>query len=704
MEHHNLSNSLSVLASALAAENISFSFDANAQAAHFNAKNRHLTLPVWNVTDVLHDMLVEQQISHALWTPTKESEKRMAAEVKKGKAEKMLTTILNIVEGARIEKKMKMKYPGTRRDFYLGYKEILDSDILKFSERDWNEEHFLTRVNTHNKWGVMGFIDLDLNDKEKGIVREIDYCQSFDEAFDLAVKLYEDDDCKEQREEAEEEARREKEAQANANKGQGSKQPTQGDGTGAKGECPSQSGSGAHGIRCDMVPTMAGQNTGDPYIHATLTIQGLKNLETGIISSKELLADFIKVNGTENQPNMEEYRKYANNSSSFVRQLAAQFERKKAADEIRREREKDTGMINPVKLPFFNVREDIFLTKTIRQDGKNHGVVFLLDFSSSMQGVISSAFSQLLQLIWFCERVRIPFEVFAFTNMSGAPHEVRKDCPNGLDYSTGRLMQIATSNDSAQDREKLLSYIHSRLCLRNNVNSGIMHMNGTPTVESLAICSQFIMNWIKARKIQIPTVMVVTDGDPNGLSVVDSAENCFRSFRENSDLTVINNITGTTIRVSPKSREGHSLPNVVVGTMLESLRRTTNARIIGMFVGPQILDEHIYAQFCKDKAETGTRNSERYQEAKRLYEEGCVLAHPKSFPGYDEYFVIRGSQSMVTMFDALNIKGSFTKMKNHFIEQLGKQHSSRIFLSRYVDIVSGQPIKKNQQLLYTLPA
>ena len=54
-------------------------------------------------------------------------------------------------------------------------------------------------------------------------------------------------------------------------------------------------------------------------------------------------------------------------------------------------------------------------------DGKNHGLMFVLDGSGSMSRVMMDTVKQLYNLIWFCKKVSIPFEVYAFTNEWNRP-------------------------------------------------------------------------------------------------------------------------------------------------------------------------------------------------------------------------------------------------------------------------------------------
>ena len=58
----------------------------------------------------------------------------------------------------------------------------------------------------------------------------------------------------------------------------------------------------------------------------------------------------------------------------------------------------------------------MFKKVTILPDGKNHGLIFVLDWSGSMSSVMLDTMKQLFNLIWFCRKVSIPFDVFAFTN------------------------------------------------------------------------------------------------------------------------------------------------------------------------------------------------------------------------------------------------------------------------------------------------
>ena len=93
-----------------------------------------------------------------------------------------------------------------------------------------------------------------------------------------------------------------------------------------------------------------------------------------------------------------------------------EFECKKAASSYARATTSRTGVLDTSQLHSYRYNEDLFKKVTTLADGKNHGLVFILDWSGSMQYVLQDTLKQLYNLIWFCRKVQIPFEVYAFTN------------------------------------------------------------------------------------------------------------------------------------------------------------------------------------------------------------------------------------------------------------------------------------------------
>jgi hypothetical protein len=715
-----MNTSLSIFAKALSSENISFAFDANAETATFDVKNRHLVMPMWDVSETVQTMLVAHEISHALWTPYGRSEELLNEAEKDGFNIPLLQRIANVIEDVRIEKKMKEKFPGTRRDFFLGYKEINDLDLFKFKSADMKKAGFLNRMNIHFKWGVPGFLPMSFNEVEQEIVDMVDRVETFDQGMEVAKYLYRHpamEETRKQVEQMKEDGEGDQEINRLLNK-----EIADGDGIGKK--------------------------DGDEYHATNITILPLEDYRRSIIDTDSLLHSFEKVAGESSMYhngfilNMDEYRAFVRESDAFVRQLVAQFERRKAADEIRRERPKQTGTLNLDKLHQYRTHDDIFLSKIIRHDGKNHGVCFLLDFSGSMGHTIGAAYLQVLQLVWFCEKAKIPFEVFGFTDVHPSvtnadwhreyaewrknnpgendyhfrsvndPKTVRQ-APNSMTYSYAALINLASSRDDAAKRERLLAYIYAAYVSENHVcpRPDTLSLGGTPTVESIAIASQFMLDWVQNNNIQIPTIMVVTDGQPNSIQVGNGID--YRIYPQHT-VTVNNEIMGTVIRMDGSTMGGLDMSNGIIATMLDSLRMKLNARSVGMYVGnTRTMTQQMFVEFCLSRKERDTwytraggrdcdiSTTARYEAAADAYNDGCVMLHKDAYPGYDAYFLIK-TPKVVKDEDAIVESGTFTKVKNTFIKTMGKKSGSRVFLSKYVDIVAGQPLTKQGEGIYNL--
>ena len=102
-----------------------------------------------------------------------------------------------------------------------------------------------------------------------------------------------------------------------------------------------------------------------------------------------------------------EYKKFMNENKKTVMYLVKEFEMKKSAQAYKRASQDKTGIIDPLKLPSYKYSDDIFKKLTIIPDGKNHGMMMLLDWSGSMSDVLFNTVKQLINLVEFCRKVNI---------------------------------------------------------------------------------------------------------------------------------------------------------------------------------------------------------------------------------------------------------------------------------------------------------
>ena len=140
----------------------------------------------------------------------------------------------------------------------------------------------------------------------------------------------------------------------------------------------------------------------------------------------------------------------------------------------------------------YKYNEDLFKKVTVIPDGKNHGLIFVLDWSGSMAHVLQNTIKQLYNLVWFCRKVNIPYDVYAFTNewhyrSSEIPYiEKQKDTIHISDDFA--MMNLLTSKVNTQECERQLRNLW-RIAWSYSNGWGIapprMGLSGTPLNEAI---------------------------------------------------------------------------------------------------------------------------------------------------------------------------------------------------------------------------
>ena len=176
----------SLLAKLMAAENITVEHKKIPTAA-FDVKNRVLYLPIlkWKPGSEVYDLFCAHEVGHALWTP---EDGWHSSASKKGKGYK---SFLNVVEDARIEKKIKRKFAGARKSMIEGYKSLMDEDFFGLSKMgvDPNDLGLIDRINLYTKAGTS--YGIEFTDEEKVWVNRVERTESWEEVVTVCDELYE---------------------------------------------------------------------------------------------------------------------------------------------------------------------------------------------------------------------------------------------------------------------------------------------------------------------------------------------------------------------------------------------------------------------------------------------------------------------------------------------------------------------------------
>jgi hypothetical protein len=477
-----------LLARILASENITVQHDPKASTAAFDTKNRVLILPAWTgMTNEVYDMLVGHEVGHALFTPHSDADDKVqgpwcgAAEEIAGTAHaKIAQVYMNIVEDARIEKLMKEKFPGMRRDFYKAYEQFVANDFFGIKGRDINKLPLIDRINLQYKMGTCMDTGIQFSPVEQSFIKRIDTCRTFDDVKSIVSDIWEyESRLKEEAEKQKQEATakgKQGDADAgedgettqipvsggddqddsdasdstDANAGQSddsADSDKQGSGKRAGGDdkqdkqtpqtTGASTGEGANKMQHDSAaPASTTQEKFDEAVKKMTDKRGTQyqyfnlpscNTDNIIISYTEiekilsnhratLINTAVDMNDKLFRDAKKKYEKFAADSAPVVALMAKQFDLRKAADAAKRTSVAKTGVLDTVRMVNYKITDDIFRRNTVVREGKNHGLVMFIDWSGSMGPTLLDTVKQLMQIALFCRRCNIPFEVYAFTS------------------------------------------------------------------------------------------------------------------------------------------------------------------------------------------------------------------------------------------------------------------------------------------------
>lgn len=388
------------------------------------------------------------------------------------------------------------------------------------------------------------------------------------------------------------------------------------------------------------------------------------------------------------------FKEFKQSAQKEVNFLVKEFESKKAADSYTRALTSRTGILDCSKLHTYKLNDDLFKKITTLPDGKNHGLIFILDWSGSMSNVILDTIKQLFNLIWFCKKVSIPFEVYAFTNEfppirydSNGKSSYKKyfyEEKNGLiqiDYSFS-LMNFLSSQVNTNTLNNLLKNIFRiAYAYEHGAEYRIpseFRLSGTPLNESIIALQEIIPNFKTKYKLQKVQCIILTDGDncPSKYHIINSNtlygthvknginQVCINSFLRNRK-------TGNIYKFTSDYREQPSV-------FLKNLRDMyTDVN----FIGFRIISSRDASYFIRKNSDINN-----HQKLINYWKEhkSCAI---KNASGYHMYFGI--CSSTLSQDSNFNISENATKsqIKNAFMKSLNTKKTNKKILTEFVKLI-----------------
>ena len=529
--------------------------------AYFDVDRRVLTLPNWDkASDIVYDMLVGHEVGHALFTPNKD----WTYDVDCPK------DFVNVIEDARIEKVMKSKYPGLKKSFAGGYKELNDRDFFDTHGEDLGSYSLIDRINLHFKIGGDALIPFSI--EEKLFVARTDVAETFEEVLQIALDVHKFSNQFEQvdetpvgsPEQSDEGEDQDEEDQVESEEGQEEDSEDKdeldlpnfgGAGSSSKADFNpddyedeededegSEGGDTSETQRSfnEKAENLSSRNYGGRNT-TYIEIPNKVDLDNHLVDWT-VLHDWIDSQASDVEGVYDAvdnaYHEFRKQSQKEVNYLVKEFECRKSADAYARSGQSKTGVLDTTKLHTYLYNEDIFKKVTVVPDGKNHGLIFILDWSGSMQNEILATVKQLISLTSFCNKVQIPFEVYAFTNewyaAKRAIENVAGNTPDDYDYY-GRtwegleknefyidsrffhLMNFVSSRSNGKDYERMCrnlfreaNYYRNYGSYQNTIGVGL---SGTPLNEAIVLLNYILPEFKRNNDLQKVNVCILTDGE-----------------------------------------------------------------------------------------------------------------------------------------------------------------------------------------------
>ena len=757
----------SQLAKLIATENIIIQHN-NVSTASFNTKTRVLTLPIFKEShgDV-YDMLIAHECAHALFTPQDGW--------KKIQDDDELRTYVNVLEDTRIDKKIQKKYPGVVRNYINGFDILEKQNFFGMNNKDLNKELMLIdKINLrskssnripfiftpdNNNWlakvdAIKTFADVvrvakDMLNWQKKQVEQMKKLPDFDDHpliknYELSDEDSTDPEDKKEQDQKSESADNPDEQDEKNDKRDSEEKATDKDlkdkeeeEKKEKEKTATQHAKGADG---DPKPKKLKAITNESfeqkkeqlldkktsYVYGTLPKPNLKQC---LVSYKTFINDFRKhINESmKSYPEgtleykrwlLDKFKKFRTENKKTVMYLVKEFEMKKAASAYKRASTDKTGVIDPLKLRNYKFSEDIFKRMTIIPDGKNHGMIMLLDWSGSMSDCIADTVAQLINLVEFTRKVNIPFEVYFFTSerdsdekdkeywkykygdfafdefklVNCVSHRMKK---NEFEEALLYLFHMAKDYDQRWGRRDSMEYPKG-----NNYNiPDKYYLGNTPLNEALIVCNNLIPEFQNKYKVEKLTFITLTDGGANSfrhnqiIPIPDKPTRRIDEYDIKDAKQKGHNYLKRSIDYESKVVITHKNKKIVLtdgwygsamtDTLLDMIKKDYNPTIVGFYIVKRIrrwdMDRFIGAY-------TDYEDKEK-KKMKMLKQFRTENAADVKQNGYDKYFLLNGKKMHIENFnlqDATIKKGTGAELKRIFGKSMKNRLVSRVVLNKFI--------------------
>ena len=443
------------------------------------------------------------------------------------------------------------------------------------------------------------------------------------------------------------------------------------------------------------------------------------NLDKIIINNKILLEEYktYYLNSAETDGDTywnttrEKLVNLKNESKKTVAYMVKEFEMKKAADQYARAATSKTGTLDMSKLHTYKYNEDLFKKVTTLPGATNHGMIMVLDWSGSMYDNLENTLIQMYNLIWFCRRTKIPFEVFAFSDRSRVSGDASLQKDVGNVFKAGNLainsFHLLNFFSSTMTINEELDMMHILLMYASRNYSGnyynvvgypyyppsTLMLGGTPLNDAIIAMMDLVPKFKNDTGVQKVNTIFLTDGASNHLPGVfdykfDKEKN---EHEETVDplnrYTYWRNDEKVIIITDPVMNKTYEIKNMTNDLLRILKNRVMDMNVVGFFIAgsgrtgkvkPNTL-RYLLPDNDRDMLSDKIKfiNKNKYLVIKQL--------------GYDEYYILPGGKALATENETLDdelVGASKAKLKTAFGKISKGKISSRQLLNKFVAMVA----------------
>ena len=693
----------------LAKENISIRH-GNYQTPWFDIKNRVLGLPLWkDMGKDIYDLFVGHEVGHALETPY---------EGWHDSPEKLVgcpRSYINVVEDARIERKVKSRYPGLVGPFSRAYAKLFDDNFFGTDDIDMSSLRIIDKINLQAKVGA--HVELEFNDEEQAFMDRANTTEDFQEVLDLVKDIVAYDKSLEEDKDEEEDNNDDQteepndDSEENDSEGYDSGDEESEEETDAPGSSDEEDEQAEEDLDEDQAPTKGSEGS------VSITDEAFRSNESSLLDidedgrqilavediSKEVKKDIVipyaelkaqrqlrrdtmnlhvvaEVNSLEQQ-----FPKYMKDVKRSVGIAVKEFEMRKAATQWAKATTAKTGVIDVNKLYSYKTNEDIFKQTTRLHDAKSHGMIMLIDYSGSMYESLPKVLEQLIHLVLFCKQVNIPFDVYAFTttNQKLNYYDLRNRgllFDGDMDLDDLAMPMLTSSKLKKADFIDSIKALYLRAkgsyYVAREVSAPCEDFGSTPLNQALVMAHSLIKEFKGKNAVEKMNLVVLSDGDANRI----------QAFRdgglEDNKVETRGMFKGINMRIDGKMVKAENTNNVTQA-LLENINKRYNTSTIGFFMADDNrMFNHKIAQIH------GWDDSHRNEANKEYRKNKCVVR--KSALGYDEFYLIKGGNKLAVEDDEFGVTSDQTKnqMANAFKKYSKSKKQNKVLMTTFGRIVA----------------